>query len=104
MRGSRDHGIDNYDDASSNKKDSRPFEVVGGYRGRAFDPRFRGRGRGRGRGEGRGEFPTGRGGFRPDFRGDDFDSRDREETIGNNIAYSQPYKDRKGFPRGGKGG
>ena len=103
MRGGRDRGFDDFDDTPPSKKDTRPYEVFGGYRGRAFDPNFRGRGRGRGRGEGRGDFPTGRGGFRSDFR-DEFDPRDREESYGTNIANSQPYKDRKGLQRGGKGG
>ncbi len=70
---------------------SRPFEIRGGYRGRAFDPNYRGRGRGRAR-----ESPYVR-----DAR--DLDSK-TESGYGSRIANGRPYKDPKGFDRGGKGG
>ncbi|RAL60214.1 hypothetical protein DID88_000834 [Monilinia fructigena] len=63
----------------------RSYEIHGGYRGKAFDPNYRGRGRGRGRG--------------------DWVSHDsRSETgFGSRNALNKPYKDMKGFDRGGKG-
>ncbi|KAB8299861.1 hypothetical protein EYC80_000107 [Monilinia laxa] len=63
----------------------RSYEIHGGYRGKAFDPNYRGRGRGRGRG--------------------DWVSHDsRSETgFGSRNALNKPYKDTKGFDRGGKG-
>jgi hypothetical protein len=69
----------------------RPYEIRGGYRGRAYDPNYRGRGRGRAR-----ESPYVR-----DAR--DLDSK-TETGFGSRIANGRPYKDPKGFDRGGKGG
>ncbi|PQE12204.1 YT521-B-like family protein [Rutstroemia sp. NJR-2017a BVV2] len=63
----------------------RPYEVRGGYRGKAFDPNYRGRGRGRGRG---------------DWRGDESRS---EAGYGSRATIGKPYKDPRGFDRGGKG-
>lgn len=64
----------------------RGFEIHGSYRGRAFDPHYRGRGRGRGRGD-----------WGP------HESRS-EAGFGSRNALGKPYKDPKGFDRGGKGG
>lgn len=63
-----------------------PSRGRGGYQGRSYDPGFsRGRGRGRGRGS-------------PD-------PRDKLETsFGSRIANGRPFRDPKGFDRGGKGG
>lgn len=70
---------------------SRPYEVRGSYRGRAFDPNYRGRGRGRAR-----ESP-----FVRDPR--DMDPKP-EVGFGSRIANGRPFKDPKGFDRGGRGG
>ncbi|KAH8599796.1 YT521-B-like domain-containing protein [Bisporella sp. PMI_857] len=75
----------------------RPFESHGVYKGRAYDPNYATRGRARG-GRARGDV-AGRG----DIQGPiDYD-RDRDEGFGSRIANGQPYRDRKGFNRGGKG-
>jgi YTH domain-containing protein 1 len=72
-------------------RDERPYEIRGGYRGRAYDPNFRGRGRGRAR-----DNPY-------DRNPQDLDSKN-EPGFGSRIANGRPYKDPKGFDRGGKGG
>tara|TARA_R110002060_G_scaffold23489_3_gene31826 strand:- start:1319 stop:1585 length:267 start_codon:yes stop_codon:yes gene_type:complete len=72
------------------------YEQRGGYRGRAYDPNYRGRGRGRGRGDSR----------------DGRESRDfnqnsdvrMENGFGSKIANGKPFKDPKGFDKGGRGG
>lgn len=65
------------------------YEVRGNYKGRAFDPDYRSRGRGRGRGDSR------------DF----YQNEPRMETgFGSKIANGRPYKDHKGFDRGGRRG
>jgi hypothetical protein len=64
----------------------RPYEVRGGYRGKAFDPNYRGRGRGRGRGDWGGHESRSEAGF------------------GSRATIGKPYKDPRGFDRGGKGG
>jgi hypothetical protein len=69
----------------------RPFQIRGGYRGRAFDPNYRGRGRGRAR----------ESSYVRDSR--DLDSK-TETGYGARIANGKPYKDLKGFDRSGKGG
>lgn len=66
----------------------RAYEVHGGYRGKAYDPNYRGRG---GRGRGRGDW------------GSTHESRS-EAGFGPRNALGKPYKDSKGFDRGGKGG
>ncbi|KAI9646922.1 hypothetical protein NHQ30_004922 [Ciborinia camelliae] len=63
----------------------RAYEVHGSYRGKAFDPNYRGRGRGRGRGD-----------------WGSHESRS-EAGFGSRNALGKPYKDPKGFDRGGKG-
>jgi len=71
------------------------YEQRGGYRGRAYDPNYRGRGRGRGRGDSR----------------DGRESRDfnqnsdvrMENGFGSKIANGKPFKDPKGFDKGGRG-
>ncbi|APA08162.1 hypothetical protein sscle_03g029320 [Sclerotinia sclerotiorum 1980 UF-70] len=63
----------------------RTFEVHGSYRGRAFDPNYRGRGRGRGRGDWASHESRSEAGF------------------GSRNALGKPFKDAKGFDRGGKG-
>jgi hypothetical protein len=79
---------DDYHDRDERQdRASRPFEVHGTYRGRAYDPSYRGRGRGRGR--------------------SDFQShldQKPESSFGTKIANSKLWKDPKGFERGGKGG
>ncbi|TVY17622.1 30-kDa cleavage and polyadenylation specificity factor 30 [Lachnellula arida] len=72
------------------ERDKRPFVSVGGYRGRAFDPNYRGRGRGRGRG---------------DYPSREFQSQHdaKSESVGSRIANGKPYRDQRGFDRGGKG-
>ncbi|KAI0997790.1 hypothetical protein K3495_g10398 [Podosphaera aphanis] len=55
------HENDPYDDDDISETGSRPFEVRGNYRGRSFNPNYRGRGRGRGRGEVRDRSPVSRG-------------------------------------------
>ncbi|KAF7862853.1 uncharacterized protein EAF02_010402 [Botrytis sinoallii] len=64
----------------------RSFEVHGSYRGKAFDPNYRGRG---GRGRGRGNWES-------------HESRS-EAGFGSRNALGKPYKDPRGFDRGGKG-
>lgn len=80
----------NYDDRDD--RDPRSFDGRGGYRGRTFDPNYRGRGRGA---RGRGDHPN--------------VAEPRQEYgdpngFGSRIANGKPYKDSKGFKRGGKGG
>ncbi|PVH89900.1 YTH-domain-containing protein [Cadophora sp. DSE1049] len=71
------------------------YEHRGGYRGRAYDPNYRGRGRGRGRGDSR----DGR-----DGRDVNQNSDVKMETgFGSKIANGTPFKDPKGFDRGGRG-
>ncbi|XMA15643.1 hypothetical protein WAI453_008434 [Rhynchosporium graminicola] len=67
------------------------FEVRGNYRGRAYDPNYRARGRGRGRGDSR--------------EGRDFSLWDvkMDTGYGSKIANGKPFKDTKGFNRGGRG-
>ncbi|KAH7342949.1 YT521-B-like domain-containing protein [Rhexocercosporidium sp. MPI-PUGE-AT-0058] len=68
------------------------FEVRGNYKGRAYDPNYRGRGRGRGRGDSReGRDST----QNPEVR--------METGFGSTIANGRPFKDPKGFDRGGRG-
>lgn len=83
-----------YDREEAPERGARSFEVRGNYRGRAFDPQFRGRGRGRGRGDPRDSR---------DFR-DHPDSMKPDSPFGQKIANSKPYKDPRGFVRGGRGG
>ncbi|KAL5330844.1 hypothetical protein ACEPPN_000369 [Leptodophora sp. 'Broadleaf-Isolate-01'] len=69
------------------------YEVRGNYRGRAYDPNYRSRGRGRGRGYSR--------------YGRDFNQNPEvkmETGFGSKIANGKPFKDQKGFDRGGRGG
>jgi YTH domain-containing protein 1 len=73
-----------YDEDPSNR-DNRSYENRGGYRGRSYDPNFRGRGRGRNR------------------DAQDLDAKN-EPNFGSRIANGTPYKDPKGFHGGGKGG
>lgn len=71
-------------------RDERSFSGRGGgYHGPSqyYDPNFRGRGRGRGRGG------RGRGGSL---------SYDEAPTFGSKIATSKPFRDARGFDRGGK--
>ncbi|KAF4635351.1 hypothetical protein G7Y89_g2743 [Cudoniella acicularis] len=77
---------DRHDREESEERVKRPYEIRGGYRGRAFDPNFRGRGRGRGRGESQSHVEV-----------------KNEPAFGNKLATSKPYKDSRGFDRGGKG-
>ncbi|TVY46280.1 hypothetical protein LOCC1_G003813 [Lachnellula occidentalis] len=71
-------------------RDKRPFVSVGGYRGRAFDPNYRSRGRGRGRG---------------DYQSREFQSQQQDtKSDGSRITNGKPYRDPRGFDRGGKGG
>ena len=72
------------------RSDRRPFEVRGGYRGRAFDPNYRGRG-GRG-GRGRGDYQS------------HVELRAEPGSFGARIANGKPFKDARGFDCGGKGG
>ncbi|QSZ34687.1 hypothetical protein DSL72_007542 [Monilinia vaccinii-corymbosi] len=80
---SRPHARERSYDAGSGGR--RSFEVHGGYRGKAFDPNYRGRGRGRGRGDWVSHESRSEAGFGP------------------RNALGKPYKDSKGFDRGGKG-
>lgn len=71
---------------------NRPFVMRGNYRGRAYDPNYRGRGRGRGSwnelGEGR------------------FERRDSQpsQPYAQRLAFMKPYKDPKPLDLGRKGG
>jgi hypothetical protein len=71
-------------------RDDRSHENRGAYRGRGYDANFRGRGRGRAR------DPY-------DRLPQDLDAK-YEPNFGSRIANGRPYKDSKGFDRGGKGG
>ena len=73
---------------SEGRGNRRPFEVRGGYRGRAFDPNYRSRGGGRG-GSGRGDYQS------------HTAPRVGSGAFGARIANGKPYKDTKGFDRGG---
>ena len=77
-------------DRDRDRSERRPFEVRGGYRGRAFDPNYRGRG-GRG-GRGRGDYQS------------HTESRSEPGAFGARIANGKPFKDTRGLDRGGKGG
>ncbi|KAH8668138.1 YT521-B-like domain-containing protein [Tricladium varicosporioides] len=68
------------------ERPKRLYEVRGSYRGRAFDPSYRGRGRGRGRGD----FQT-----QAEVK--------NEPNFGSKMATSKPFKDFRGHDRGGKG-
>jgi YTH domain-containing protein 1 len=83
----RSYESQDFRDSDEPERTSRPFEVHGSYRGRAYDPNYRGRGRGRRRG---------------DFQSH-YDSRN-EAPFGFKISGSKPFKDSRGFSRGGKGG
>jgi YTH domain-containing protein 1 len=71
---------------------NRPFVMRGNYRGRAYDPNYRGRGRGRGSwnelGEGR------------------FDRRDSQpsQPFAQRLAFMKPYRDPKPLDLGRRGG
>ncbi|KAH7419069.1 YT521-B-like domain-containing protein [Cadophora sp. MPI-SDFR-AT-0126] len=71
------------------------YEHRGGYKGRAYDPNYRGRGRGRGRGDSR----DGRDGRDVNLNSD----VKMESGFGSKIANGKPFKDPKGFDRGGRG-
>ncbi|KAG0648644.1 Zinc finger CCCH domain-containing 45, partial [Hyphodiscus hymeniophilus] len=83
---------DEWEDRGRDRSDSRErgqFVVRGGYRGRAYDPSYRGRGRGGGRGRGDIQSHT--------------EPRVDPGAFGDKIANGKPYKDTRGFDRGGKG-
>ena len=63
-----------YSDHDEDHRGTRPFEVHGGYRGRAYDPNYRSRG-GRGRG-----------------RGDSELRNESSTSFGSHIANRKPYK------------
>lgn len=88
---SQDRGDWEDDERGRNSGDKRPFTVRGAYKGRAFDPNYRGRGS-RGGGRGRG-----------DFQGHS-ELRAEPGSFGARIANAKPYKDEQGFDMGGKGG
>ena len=77
-------------DEDFHDRDERPFEIRGKYKGRAFDPNFRGRGRGRAQ-NAYDRYPQ------------DSDTKN-ETSFGARIANGRPYRDPKGFDTGGKGG
>jgi hypothetical protein len=79
---------DDWEERERDRSDRRPFEVRGGYRGRAFDPNYRGRG-GRG-GRGRGDFQS------------HMEQRAEPGSFGARIANGKPF--RRDYDRGGKGG
>lgn len=90
--------VKKYDFSPSEERDdrsdwkNRPFVTRGNYRGRAYDPNYRGRGRGRGNwnelGEGR------------------FERRESQPQQPNaqRLAYMKPYKDPKPLDLGRRGG
>ncbi|KAH6723959.1 YT521-B-like domain-containing protein [Leptodontidium sp. MPI-SDFR-AT-0119] len=81
-----------YDREDVSERGRGGFEVRGNYKGRAYDPNYRGRGRGRGRGDSR--------------DGRDFNQNPEvkmETGFGSKIANGKPFKDHKGFDRGGRG-
>jgi len=71
---------------------SRPFVMRGNYRGRAYDPNYRGRGRGRG---GWNELGEGR-----------FERRETQpsQPFAQRLAFMKPYKDPKLLDLGRRGG
>jgi hypothetical protein len=89
-RPERPYEDDLYDDDSFGSG-SRQYEVRGGYRGKAYDPNYRGRGRGRGRGDTSREYPS-------------HQEQKNDTGFGSRIANGRPFKDPRGFDRGGKGG
>lgn len=97
---SRPYESEDYQDDWKSSKDTRPFEIHGGYRGRAYDPNFRGRGRGATRGRGgfqeRDEFPE-RDSFQPrDFPSRDFSGRTSRGDDGSNGGYPADRLDYQG--------
>jgi YTH domain-containing protein 1 len=79
-----------HDDRSDWK--NRPFVMRGNYRGRAYDPNYRGRGRGRG---GWNELGEGR-----------FERRDSQSSqpFAQRLAFMKPYRDPKPLDLGRRGG
>lgn len=71
-------------------QERRPFVQVGGYRGRAYDPNYKSRARGRGRGD-----------FQSHMQHEERNLN--ESFFGNKLATSKPYRDSRGFNKGGKG-
>ncbi|KAI9745551.1 MAG: hypothetical protein M1818_001085 [Claussenomyces sp. TS43310] len=84
-------GSEDFHDREKSKesKDHRTFRVIGNYRGRAFDPNYRGRGRGRGSG---------------DSHAEDRNSSESRYPYGHRIANQTPFKDPHVWDRGGRGG
>lgn len=90
-----------YESDESHEKDERDERSFsgrgggGGYHGppQFYDPNYRGRGRGRG-GRGRGRGGPGSGSL----------SYDEAPAFGSKIATSKPFRDPRGFERGGKAG
>jgi hypothetical protein len=82
---------DNWEDRDGGRSDRRPFLVRGGYRGRAFDPNYRNRGD-RAGGRGRGDHQS------------HLEPRVDPGAFGFKPGHVKPYKDTRGFDRGGKGG
>jgi YTH domain-containing protein 1 len=72
-------------------RDERPYEISRGYKGRGYELSYRGRGRGRARDSAYDRYAQ-----EPDSK--------NETSFGARIANSRPYKDPKGFDKGGKGG
>jgi hypothetical protein len=81
-----------YGFSSPDERDDRPFVWRGNYRGRAFDPNYRGRGRGN------------RNWKEPGDR--HFEQRENQQfqAHGQRLAYLKPYRDTKPLDLGGKGG
>jgi hypothetical protein len=93
LRSRGNEGGDDREDRSRDRSErlERSFVVRGGYRGRAFDPNYRGRG-GRGGGRGRGDYQS------------HVEPKSESGAFGPRFANSKPYKDTRGFERGGRGG
>ncbi|KAE8451563.1 hypothetical protein EG329_003636 [Mollisiaceae sp. DMI_Dod_QoI] len=88
----RGYESDSFYDRDDPLDRGRSHESRGGYKGKSFDPNFRsGRGRGRARGDSRDSRDYQPGEFKND------------SPFGSRIANGRPYRDTKGFDRGGRG-
>lgn len=88
---------DSYHRDEYQERDTRPFQTIGGYKGKAFDPFFKTRARGGARG-GRGDYQS------REFQSHQQIEAKSEGAFGSRIANGRPFKDHRGFDRGGKGG
>lgn len=86
---------DERDDRSSSRRGE--YMEVGGYRGYSFDPNFRGRGRGRGRSRAERHYKE------ASYSPGPSQKEEPKHSYGQMSSGRKPWKDSKGFNRGGRG-